>query len=84
MLEAEHLQHPVNRDNTVFLWLKDRAFSFQNKSKNLDPSLKHMSRFLGLFRKNKIIIIAKFHMTICSHLREWKTLSYSQINMEQC
>ena len=38
---------------------------------------------MGLFRKGKTLIIAKFHRTdlvICSHSREGKTLSYSQIN----
>ena len=42
------------------------------------------SRSLGLFRKGKTHIIAKFHRTdlvICSHSREEKTLSYSKINM---
>ena len=42
------------------------------------------SRSLGLFRKGKTCIIAKFHKTdlgICSHLEAGKTLSYSQINM---
>ena len=36
------------------------------------------------FRKGKTHIIAKFHKTdliICSHSREWKTPSYSRINM---
>ena len=48
-----------------------------SSKKNLDLSLK-------LFRKIKTCIIAKFHWTdsvICSHSREGKTLSYSQINM---
>ena len=38
---------------------------------------------LGLFRKDKTGIIAKFHRTDlvnCSHYSEGKTLSYSQIN----
>ena len=42
---------------TVFLRLYDRIFSFKNNSKDLDPSS------LGLFRKGKIGIIAKFHRT---------------------
>ena len=44
--------------------------------------LKDGSRSLGLFRKDKIRIIAKFHMTdlvILGHSRDWKTLSYSRI-----
>ena len=38
---------------------------------------------MGLFRKGKTAIIAKFHRTglvICSHFRNKKTLSYSRIN----
>ena len=38
---------------------------------------------MGLFRKGKTYIIAKFHRTdlvICSHSREGKTPSYSQMN----
>ena len=38
---------------------------------------------MGLFRKGKTCIIAKFHRTdlvICSHSRERKTPSYSRIN----
>ena len=37
---------------------------------------------MGLFRKGKTSIIAKFHRTdlvICSHSREGKTPSYSRI-----
>ena len=44
---------------------------------------KDHSRSIGLFRKGKTRIIAKFHRTdlvICSHSRNRKTLSYSQIN----
>ena len=51
-------------------------FSFQNNPKNLDPSL-------GLFRKGKTRINRKFHRidsVSCSHSREGKTPSYSQIN----
>ena len=39
---------------------------------------------MGLFRKGKPHIIAKFHsadLVICSHSRKRKTLSYRQINM---
>ena len=39
---------------------------------------------MGLFRKGKNLIITKFHRTdlvICSHSREGKIPSYSQINM---
>ena len=38
---------------------------------------------MGLFRKGKTRITAKFHWTdleVCSHSRERKTLSYSQKN----
>ena len=54
-------------------------FSFQNNLKLLDGS-----RSLGLFRKVKTLIIAKFHGTdlvIGSHSREGKTPYYSQINL---
>ena len=46
----------------------------QNNPKNLDPSLK-MDLDLGLFRKGKTLILAKFQRTdvvICSHSREGK------------
>ena len=58
-----------------FFSYKTEFFSFQNNPQNLD---------LGLFRKGKTHITAKFYRTdlvICSHSRERKTLSYSQINM---
>ena len=45
--------------------------------------LQDKSRSLGLFKKGKIGIVKKFHRTdlvICSHPREGKTPSYSQIN----
>ena len=45
--------------------------------------LKDGSRSLGLFRKGKTHIIAKFHMTnlvTCNHSIEGKTLSHSQMN----
>ena len=51
---------------TIFLCF----FSFQNNPKNLDPSL-------GLFRKGKTCIIAKFHRTdlvICGHSRQEKPI----------
>ena len=43
-----------------------------------------LNRSLGLFRKSKIRIIAKFLRTdlvICSHSREGENPSYIQINM---
>ena len=60
-----------------FSGFKTEFFSFQNNPKNLDPSL-------GLFRKCKTCITAKFYGTdfiICSHSREGKTSSYSQIHV---
>ena len=48
--------------------------------------LSDRSRSLGLFKKDKTCIIAKVHradLVICSHSRDGKTLSYSQINMVQ-
>ena len=38
-------------------------FSFQNNTKDLDPSCKTDLDHLGLFRKGKIGIIANFHRT---------------------
>ena len=38
-----------------------RVFSIQNNPKNLDTS--YGSRFLGLFRKGKTCVIAKFYRT---------------------
>ena len=64
-------------------------FSFQNNTKDLDPSYKlnlDLWDCLGrvdCLEKGKIGIIAKFHRTdlvICSDSREGKTLSYSQID----
>ena len=46
--------------------------------------LKDGSRPLGMFKKGKICITAKFHRTdlvICSYSRERKTPPYSQINI---
>ena len=47
------------------------------------PKQSHGSRFLGLFRKVKTCIKAKFYRTdlvICSHSVERKTSSYSRGN----
>ena len=49
--------------------------------------LQDRPRSLGLSRKGKIGIIAKFHRTdfvICSHSREVKTPSFSRMNMIFC
>ena len=64
-----------------FFVYKTEFFPSQNYPNNLDPSY----RSLGLFRKGKTQFIAKFHRTdlvICSHSREGKTLSHSQINYD--
>ena len=48
-----------------------QSFSFQNNAKNLDLSYDR-SRSLGLFRKGKVPITAKFHttdLTIWGHSR---------------
>ena len=50
-------------DKRVFLWLQDRVYSFHDNPKNLDPSYKMDLEYLGLFRKGKTHIIAKFHKT---------------------
>ena len=58
-------------------------FSSKTILKNLDPSYKMDLDLLGLFRKGKTCIMAKFHKTdlaICSHSREEKSPSYSWIN----
>ena len=67
-------------------WQQDQAVPYflvslpklSQKSRSIDGS-----RFLGLFRKGKTHILAKFHrsdLVICGHSREGKTTSYSQIN----
>ena len=55
-------------------------FKQSQKSRSL---LKDGSRFFGLYRKGKTLIIAKFHRTdlvVCSHFERGKTMSYSQRN----
>ena len=55
------VQTPMEyRISSVIRW--EFFFSFQNNPKDLDPSYDG-SRSLGLFRKGKIGIIAKFHRT---------------------
>ena len=57
-----------------------RVFSFQKQCQKSRSVFKDRSRSLGLFRKSKISIIAKFERTdlvTCSHSRESKILSYS-------
>ena len=66
-----------------FCYKTEFFFSFQSNPKNLDPSVKmdlDLWDCLGWVKS----IIAKFHWTYlvnCSHSREGKTPSYSQINM---
>ena len=53
-----------------------KAEFFPSKSVPKSRSIIDSSRFLGLFRKGKTSIIAKFHRTdlvLCSHSRERKT-----------
>ena len=67
-----------------FFGYKTEFFSFPNNPKISRSILQDRSRSLGLFRKDKTCIIAKFHTTdsvICSQSREGNTLSYSRINM---
>ena len=61
-----------------FFSYKTEFFSFQNNPKNLDGS-----RSLGLLRKGKTHILAKFlrtHLVFCSYSREGETPSYNRIN----
>ena len=58
-------------------------FSFQNNPNYLNPAYK-MDLDLWDFRKGKTCIIGEFHRTglvICTHSKEGKSSSYSQINM---
>ena len=67
----------------LFLRLEDGVFLLPKQSQKSRSIIKDGSRSLGLFRKGKTCIIAKFHsadLIICNHSREGKTPSYSQIN----
>ena len=60
-----------------------QSFPLPIQSQRSRSILKDRSRSLGLFRKGKTHIIAKFHRTdlvICSNFIEGKTPSNSQIN----
>ena len=60
-----------------------KEFFLPKQSQKSRSILQDGSRSLGLFRKGKTRIIAKFlptDLVICSHSREGKTPSYSQIN----
>ena len=62
---------------------KTEVFFLPKQSQRSRSVLLDMSGSLGLFRKGKTHVIAKFHRTdlvICSHSREEKALPYSQIN----
>ena len=67
-----------------YLVIKQSFLSFFFTPKHSPKStaiLLDRSRSVGLFRKAKTHVIAKFHRTdivICSHSRERKTLSYSR------
>ena len=66
---------------TVFLRYKTKLFFFQNNLKISRSILKDRSRSMGLFKKDKTLIIAKFHWTDLV-IREGNTpCSQSQINM---
>ena len=78
------------RHSVCIFWMHyclilDRVFFFfPNKSEKSKPFPKDGSSSLGLFRKSKTRIIAKFHGTdlvFCSDSREGKTPSYSRRNM---
>ena len=71
----------------ISLVIRQYFLSFQNNAKNLESFLQDGSRSLGLFRKGKTRIIAKFHrndLVICSHSRERKIPSFSQICTIHC
>ena len=73
----------VLKELLYFFGYRTADFSIQNNPKNLDLSYKTDLDLWDLFRKGKTCITAKFHRTflvICTHSREGKTLSYSQIN----
>ena len=73
---------PDSVNRIPYFFSQRRSSSFQNNPKNLDPSYK-MDLPLGLIRKGKTCITAKFHRTdlvICSHSREGKTPPNNQIN----
>ena len=75
--EAYHISLVIRWNCFVFFLLPKQS----QKSRSI---LQDGSRFLGLFRKGKTFIIAKFHRTnlvICSYSREGKAPSYSQISM---
>ena len=50
-------------DYRISLVIRQSFFSFQNNPKDLDHVLQDGSRSLGLLRKGKIGIIAKFYRT---------------------
>ena len=60
-------------------------YSIPNNPKNLDPSYKMDLDLWDCLGRVKLCILRKIHRTdivTCSHSRERKTLSYSQINMK--
>ena len=67
-----------------FFGYKMNLFVLPTQSQKSRSILLDRSRSLGLFRKGKPHIIAKFHkanLVICSHSGEGKTLFYSQITV---
>ena len=71
---------------SITIFLKDirQSFSLQNNLKDLDQSYKTDLDLWDCLGRIKRGIVAKLRRTdfvICSHSREKKTLSYSQINM---
>ena len=87
-LDIYDIRYPTYARSTVGIYCISSVIKqiiFHPKQSQRSRSiLKDGSRSLGLFRKGKIGIIAKFHRTdlvICSHSRGTKPPSYSQINM---
>ena len=52
---------PTEEITTVFLWLYDRVFLFQNNPKTLDPDVIRQSLISGNVKKRKPHFIAELH-----------------------
>ena len=73
----------VMSDYRIFSVIRESFFPLPKQSQKSRFILQDRSRSLGLFRKGKTGITAKFHWTdlvIFSHCRERKTPSYSRRN----
>ena len=80
LMPLRHLQEEIHAQYCISLVIRQGFFPSKTITKILICLIRP---FMGPFRKGKTHIIAKFHWTdfvICSHLREGKIPSYSQIN----